>query len=95
MANELELPAPTYTFSIANDVVPLMKLARWSAEAGDFLDKLNQLRQSSPEFDHICTHRLGGCIQPSTQRTHELVARAIYTAECMLEMFTDVHGGDI
>lgn len=95
MAENLEPPKPMYTFSIQCDVLPILKLARWSVQASEFILEVHERRQALPEFDQAFRRMLPGVCTPDTLSNNELVAGALYTAECMLEMFTDAHGGDI
>lgn len=90
-----ELPKPTYAFTIQCDVLPIMRLTRWAALAGEFLTEVHTLRQASPEFDRMCKRMLGGVVTPDPMSSSELVAGALWAAESMLEAFTNAHGGDI
>lgn len=95
MAENLELPTPTYAFTIQCDVLPILKLARWSVQASEFLLEVHERRQALPEFDQAFKRMLPGVCTPDTLSNTELVAGALWAAENMLEAFTDAHGGEI
>lgn len=95
MAKTLETPKPTYQFSVQCDVLPIVRLTRWSAQAGELLAQLDASRQACPEFDRLCKRKLGGVVTPDIRSSTELVAEALSCVENLLELFTDSYGGDI
>lgn len=86
---------PTVSVSVACDVLPILRLARFASEAGHYLGELRYMREAVPTFNDQFTRMLNGLATPEEVCPAELVAGALRTAESMLDAVVAKHGGDL
>lgn len=89
------LPQTAYQISLTYDVLPVLKMAEWVAQASRSNAEIDTLRRISPAFDKAYKEARSAAPTFAVGDPMPMLEDVLAVASRLLECVTDAHGGDL
>lgn len=91
----IEVTKSGHRFTLSCDVMPLVRMSLWCAQAGHLLSELRAAEALSPQFAATVKTMLGNVARPDPTGPDEMLADVLFIAEAMLATYVENEGGDV